>query len=250
MWPRKYIYQYPDGGDGNGNGGGGGQTPEEVAAAAAAASEARFAALEKAIGVIASGHESLTQSLTGLTAKQEQLLERLASGGGGNSGGGSSGGGGDDVDLETMDRKQFASHILSQMKGVVEETLKPLGEKFGALDQKIDGTSLSIMIKEFQKDHPDFFEWKEEMRGLLKDNPTLTPARAYALARAENPEKVVKIDAKYGLGKDKSKPNGSDNILSLFPQGGSATKSGAGKMNPKQAAEAAWDQVMSSLGNG
>ncbi len=170
-------------------------------------------------------------------------------GGGGDDKGGDKGGGDEDVDLETMDRKQFAAHLLGQLKGTVESALQPLSERFGQLDEKIDGHTLGVTIKEFTKDHPDFFEWKDEIRTLVKENPTLKPARLYTIARAENSEKAKRLDEKYGLNKASQDKGSEEKILSLFPRtGSSATKSGAGKMSPKQAAAAAWDEVMSKLG--
>lgn len=238
MWP-KYPLQFPEGDDN----GGGGKTPEEIAAAEKEEANARFQAMEKAVGLIAQGHESLSGAITQLTSKIDTLGQAPQK-----TGGQGSQGEDEEVDLETLDRKGFAGHILKQVKGVMEEVIKPLGDRFGQLDEKIDGHSLSVMIKEFQKDHPDFFEWKDEMKGLLKSSPTLTPARAYTLARSESPDKAHKMNEKYKMGApEKQSPNGQD-FLSLFPQGGSATRSGNGKMNPKQAAEAAWDSVMSALG--
>jgi hypothetical protein len=196
--------------------------------------------LEKAVGLIAKGHQELTSGISALTSKIEQIGQppQKKSGEGGQDEG---------VDLETLSRTDFAKYLMGQLRSVVEEQVKPLGERFGQLDEKIDGQSLGILIKDFSKDHPDFFEWTEEIRGLVKENPTLTPARLYTLARSENAAKAKKLDEKYGL--NKPKVNGADLPLSLFPSTStpSATKGSAGKMSPKQAAEAAWDTVMSQF---
>lgn len=235
-------YLDEDNGEGNQNGGGNGQeqnNQDQQRQEAAEASAKRLEVLERAVGVMAQGHKQLTDGMSALMAKIEGLGE--------NKGKGNQGGGDEDVDYETMDRKTFAAHILQSLRGVLQEEVKPMKESFGQLNEKIDGQSLSVMINEFKKDHTDFFEWKDEIRELVKENPTLTPARLYMIARAENPVKAKKMDEKFGLNKQPDK-NGND-ILSLFPSsgGGSTTKSGAGKMSPKQAAEAAWNEVMSQV---
>lgn len=241
MWLKRKIYSYylrdEEDGEGEGGGGEGGGKGDDAGAA-------RLANIEKALGVLANANASFQEGLTALTSKLEQLGQAQPPKNQGSSGGGED----EDVDLETMDRKTFAAYMARQMRGIVEDSLKPVKEGFGKLDEKIDATSLAGMIKEFQKDHPDFYEWKEEMRGILRESPTLTPARAYALARTENPEKAKKIDEKYGLGKPEKK-SAEENFLGLFPtsgSGSSATK-GAGRMKPQAAAEAAWTEVMSKM---
>lgn len=225
-----------EGGDGEGNGDGDGKP----------ASDPRLDTLENAVRLMAQGQAAINETLANLSKGFETLSTRVEDGGRGKGGNGEAGADDDDPDLETMDRKQFANYMTKKMQSVVEGSLKPLGEKFGKLDEKIDAHGLSVMIKDFQKDHPDFFEWKPEMRELLKENPTLTPARAYALVRSESPDKAKQLDKKYGLNQP-TKKNGENNFLSLFPTGsGSATKGNA-KMTPQQAAEQAWDSVMSSL---
>lgn len=204
--------------------------------------EARLAMLEKAVGLIAKGHQELTTGISALTSKIEQIGQPALNKQGGQ-------GEEEDVDLETMDRKTFTSYLMGQLKSVVEEQVKPLGERFGQLDEKIDGQSLSILIKEFSSDHPDFFEWTPEIKALVKEHPTLTPARLYTLARSENAAKAKKLDEKYGLNKSTERRNGDDIPLSFFPSSSatSATKGAPGRMTPKQAAEAAWDSVMSQI---
>jgi len=234
--PNSFIEDPPEGDGDGGKGGGGG-------AEALAAFEQRMAAAEKANGLLAEGITTMNTALQSLTAKLETMGQQ---GDGGSKGGG--GGDDDDVDLETMDRKTYTAYITKQMQGIVEGALKPVKDSFGKLDEKIDGHGLSTMIKEFSKDHPDFFEWRDEMRALVKETPTLSPARAYMLARAEaDPVKVKKIDEKYGLNKKETSQGGD--IFSMFPgsgSNGSATKN-QGKMNAKDAAGAAWDQVMSQM---
>ena len=240
-----------DGNDTSGGGGGDGDQggkDDKGGGKGDAGAEARMEALEKAVSLIASGSQATNEGISALVAK----IEGMASGNSRGDKGGDKGESKDDdedVDLETMDRKQFANHLLGKLKGTVEGALQPLSERFGQLDEKIDGHTLGTTIKEFTKDHPDFFEWKDEIRALVKENPTLKPARLYTLARAENSEKAKRIDEKYGLNKVSQDKGSEDKILSLFPRAGSSTtKSGTGKMSPKQAAAAAWDEVMSKLG--
>lgn len=224
-------------------------TPEELEAANAkaeaekaekAATAQRFEALERGLRVLAEAAQSTQAGMTQLLEKVESIGQpknKVA-------------GADEDVDLETMDRKEFAAYLMSNLRGTMEEGLKPFKQSFQQLDEKIDAHGLSTMIKDFKKDHPDFFEWKAEMQALIKENPTLTPARAYSLARAEaRPERIKEVDAKYGLGKPEQS-NGADmKFLSLFPaNGSSSTTKGAGRMKPNEAAEAAWNSVMSTVG--
>lgn len=249
--PDATIYQAPEGEGGSGGGGGddrgtpvgGEEHSDDGGDGGAPKADPRLDALENAVKVMAQGQAAINQTL-GEFAKGLEALSKPREAPKNEDTSGD-----DDVDLETMDRKSFAAHLTGKLKGIVEESLKPLGERFGKLDEKIDAQGLSVMIKDFQKDHPDFFEWKPEMRALLQENPTLTPARAYALVRAESPDKAKQLDKKYGLFKEPARKNGENNLMSLFPTGsGSATKGNA-KMTPVQAAEAAWDEVMSNLGS-
>lgn len=246
IWYRMYPLQDGDDDNGNNNPGGDGEPNPDDKGTQDTAGTQRLEAVERAVSLLAQGHTELTSGMAQLISK----LDNVGRGPEKKDDTPSD----DDVDLETMDRKTYTTWLMGQIKGVLQNEVKPLNDRFSQLDEKIDGHTLGTMVERFVNDpkspHPDFYEWKDEMRALVKENPTLTPARLYTLARTENRAKAEKLDQKYGLNKPE-KRNGADNIpLSLFPRGGSATKSGTGKMSPKDAAEKAWNEVMSGLSSG
>lgn len=240
-----YLLEGEDDDTGGGGGGGGEGDDKGGDKGGDAAGQARLEAMEKAVTLLAQGHSELTQGMAALISKLDQEKQP----GKGND---PSEEHTEEPDLETMDRKQYTTWLMEKIRGAFQQEVKPLNDKFSQLDEKIDGHTLGTMVERFVNDpknpHPDFYEWKDEMRALVKENPTLTPARLYSLARVENRAKAEKLDEKYGLNKPQKK-NGEDKFLSLFPgSGSSTTKGGTGKMSPKEAAEKAWDQVMSGLG--
>lgn len=126
-----------------------------------------------------------------------------------------------------------------------------MGKLLAGVDKKVDETSAELtkkeiasQIKELSTAHPDFWDWREEMAALVKSNPYLTPAQVFKLARIDNPEKVDELAKKYTKKDEKKGSDEEDVFGGLMPTSGRSAKAGSKKLNAKEAASAAWDEIM------
>jgi len=156
---------------------------------------------------------------------------------------------GADVDLEQLDRRQFATFIVRQAEAAFKEEIKNM---LGTVDSKVqdlatrfESKNASEQITKVSDNNPDFWEWSSEIKQLLSENPTLTVNRAYALAKSENPKKAEELHKKFA----KPEPKKQQSFFGLTPTSSISTRSNAGKMSQKEAAEAAFDKVMGELGD-
>lgn len=155
------------------------------------------------------------------------------------------------IDLEQIDRKQFGTILLSKFMERIEEhmgtAIKPVMEKIGQIEHTVTNDLGSRQISDVLKDNKDLYEWKDEIAGLLKETPNMKLSRALTIARSENPEKAKAMQKKYTVpGDDGTK---RPVTLSLTPTSrvtGGDEKVGRMKFN--EAAERAFDDVLSSLG--
>lgn len=159
----------------------------------------------------------------------------------------------DEAVLETMPRSAFSKYLLKAFQRNLDAALKPVTEAVQKAQQTAVSVDVKTQVEKFADQHPDFPEWKDEMLALAKDNPTLSVARLYNLAKLENPDKAKEIDKKFkkdekegeqgkaAAGKKKPAANG------LTP-GGSAGEHKPGKMTPQQAANAAWEETVAQFG--
>lgn len=152
----------------------------------------------------------------------------------------------ENVDLEQLTPKQIIEMTLKLAR---EENAVELAKVQKAADEKVDSLAQAFSSKNANeqvgaaiKDHADFWEWKDDIKSVLSENPNLNVQRAYKLARAEAPEKAAEMDKKYAKADDKP-----TRVLSLFPTSYQTTKSQ--KMTPKEAAEKAFDSVMGEFKN-
>lgn len=153
-----------------------------------------------------------------------------------------------DLDLEQMNRKQFAETLLSRAAEMFTvEMKKQLGsvdEKIGTLAERFESKNASEQITRVASDNPDFWEWSAEIKAVLKDTPNLSVQRAYALVKSENPEKATKLKLKFNPEKKTNK-----SFIGLTPTS-SKGGAGTGKKSFTEASAAAFDKVMSELGEG
>jgi len=170
--------------------------------------------------------------------------------GGGEGGGdkGSKGGLFDGVDMEQLDRKDFAAMLLAKFEDRLahhmKEAVKPLDERLGKVSDRVENDLANREINTAAGERPDFYEWRAEIAQLVKDNPGLSVTRAYTVARSENKDKATKMDEKY-VKKSEAK---SPAFVGLTPTGGGGRGEGATKMKFNEAAEKAYADVLSSLG--
>ena len=105
---------------------------------------------------------------------------------------------GDDVDLEQLDRKDFAryirTHMLADIKGEVSKLSDTMIAKIEDLGGRFESKNANEQIERTANSNKDFWEWSSEIKGLLKESPTLSVSRAYKLARSENPDKAKELD--------------------------------------------------------
>jgi len=151
-------------------------------------------------------------------------------------------------DLEVLSRKDFMDVILKKMEKVLEDKLDGVTKEVSTVKAERESDLVRNQIKQAEKDHPDFWEWREEMKELVQRNPSLTAEDAYILARASNAKKAKEIDAKYTKedkreGEEKEK-KGTPSFGGLTPTSGSTTDND--NLTKEDAAETAWRRVFGS----
>ena len=157
----------------------------------------------------------------------------------------------DSTTLETLPRAQFMDVMLRKFKANLEASLQPINERINNVGNTVETRSLMEEGQKVKAEKADFMEWKDEMTALAKEHPTLGIRRLYNLARADNPEKAAEMDKKYKKKDDgenpppKSKPR----PFSMSPGGGAGTTETRNqRMNPKDAAQAAWEDTVAKMG--
>ena len=158
---------------------------------------------------------------------------------------------GEDIDLETLDRKDFAKFLLGKITTNIQDEMKKALE---GVDSKVQNLATSFesskateQIEKTAADNPDFWEWSAEIKALLNENPSLSVKRAYSLAKSENQKKATELDKKYNPPKNEKK---EASFLGLTPTSSLSTReTGAVKMTPNEAAEKAFDKIMGDLGD-
>lgn len=200
--------------------------------------------LTQAVGLLSQGHEglkttleSINTTLTGLQPKKDDpprpSIDSIIK----------------DLDEEGLDDKTKQQRLLSNIETLIAdrvgEAVSKVTAQVDSLNATFQSSQAGAAVREMAGQNKDFFEWAPEMKALIAENPTLTVARAYALAKAENPTKLADMTKKYA-----PKTEGQRRTLSLMP---SSTLRGEkpGKMSQKDAALDAFDRVMAQFeGNG
>jgi hypothetical protein len=166
----------------------------------------------------------------------------------------------DDTVLETMPRRQFGEYLLKSFAKHLDTALKPIKDGVTQAATAAQTVDVKVQVQQFAEKHADFNDWKDEMLALAKDNPTLTVQRLYTLARSENPDKAKELDKKIADAKKASEEGDATSTTTRKPpakravKGNGLSPSGAtgeakpGKMNPQQAAEAAWADAVAQFG--
>lgn len=154
----------------------------------------------------------------------------------------------DPAHLETLSRKEFSDHIVTQvLKAVNKNVVEPLRGELNAITATTTRGQIQAAVEKSAAAHPDFGDWRQEMIQLAGDYRGLPPERLYALARADNPSKARELDDKYFPKKAPQAPIRLRNFGGLTP-----TQSGTGnrgqRMNGSEAADAAWAETVKALG--
>lgn len=237
MWPRNFKMEEDNGGD-PGNGAPNSEPPKKEEP------NQQVELLTKAVGLLSQGmselqaqNQKITETLEAVRKgseppqpKSKSLEEELAERG---------------DDVETMTNKELLELMVGKLTEKFENRIKELsGEvetKVGGLAQQFHSRVSAEEVGKIAEKNPDLMEWSGEIRALLKDNPTLSVSRALTLAREENPQKKAELTKKYAKPPSEAKSKG----FGLTPT--SSRTTGTGKLSPKEAAEKAFDEVMSSL---
>lgn len=242
MWPHYPLLEE----EGEGKSGGGGEGERKGEGNKGAEGNEM---LLRGLAVIAKGISDMQES-------NKQLFEHLkaqAEKGGGEKGNEGEGDGAskgalfEGVDMEQLDRKDFAALLLSKFEERLEhhmkEAVKPLEERVGKVSERLEEDLAGREVNAAAGERPDFYEWRPEIAALVKENPSLSVTRAYTIARSENKDKAGKMDEKY----TKKEPAKAA-FVGLTPTGGGGRGEGATKMKFNEAAEKAYSDVLASLG--
>lgn len=157
------------------------------------------------------------------------------------------------VDLDKLDRSEFAQWMLKGVMKEVNKALQPIGD---AIKETRENQSKADVRREFEQvraKNPDFDKWKPEMAKLYEANPSLGAQDLYDLAKTRNPDKVKELAdeaAKDGKdGNEDKKDKKASPFGGFFPTNTPSGEEGkaATDMEPKDAAEAAWESAMSEV---
>lgn len=151
--------------------------------------------------------------------------------------------------LEDMSRTDLAKFIVAESVKALKGEMKSIQQKVGSVEENVNKSNLATQLRELTTKNPDVVEWVEEMKAIAKETPGISMARALALAKSENPDKVKELTEKYQeKGSDEGKNQSSEGKRKF---GGMTPTSGQNDqksdMSKKDAAEAAWDQVMDEI---
>lgn len=145
--------------------------------------------------------------------------------------------------LESMSRKDFLAFTVDQIVEKISPEIKKTHDRVDEMDNETRTSNVQSQIKHMEDNHPDFWDWKQEMGEVAKRNPTLNAQEVHQLARANDPKKADELDEKYKSEEDKDK----DKLVGF---GGLTPTSGETKssenMDKDDAAEAAWAKVFGS----
>jgi hypothetical protein len=155
---------------------------------------------------------------------------------------------GDDVDLEHLDRKSFAKLIQASITQAVTKDLNTAQEKISGqineLASRFESKNANEQITATAEKNPDFWEWSTEIKKVLTEHPNLSVIRAYNLVKAENPDKVAKMNEKY----NKPAAKKETPFVGLTPTSSNRTDGTAKKMSASEAANAAFESVIARVG--
>ncbi len=156
----------------------------------------------------------------------------------------------EDVDLESLSRNELVNHLEKGFGKTLSKALKPILDRLESTSTDVETDRVRREFTKAKEDFPDFMEWKDEMREIITAHPELSAEDIYLLARAKNPEKVKEVDEK--LEEDKGEEGEKKLSERKRAFGGLTPTSGTslekdGKKQPKEAATAAWDEVMGQV---
>ena len=153
-------------------------------------------------------------------------------------------------ELETMSRRELLDLIERKLERRVEERVGKVLQEVQSVRARTEEEKVLQEISQLEKQHPDFWEWRDEMIKIAQEMPGISPRRAYLLAKQENPKKAEELAAKYQRKDDKDEGNegARPRFAGLTPTSGPAPAA-RGKLPPEKAAEAAFEEVKARFGD-
>ncbi|KKL70313.1 hypothetical protein LCGC14_2106150 [marine sediment metagenome] len=156
----------------------------------------------------------------------------------------------EDFDVERVSRTELVSHLDKRFARSINKALKPIIDRLETTSTDAETDRVRREFAKAKEDFPDFMEWKEEMRDIITAHPELSAEDIYLLARAKDPKKVKEIDDKSGEDKkeedEKELSKRKQAFGGLTPTSGKSIEKD-GKKQPKEAATAAWDEIMGQV---
>ena len=157
----------------------------------------------------------------------------------------------DDTDVETMSNKELSDHILKQVTKAVGQLVKPLSERITGVQSGTEEDRIRAEAIAIAKEDPLFTQMGEEMAEVAKRHPDLSVRDIYSLAKINNPDKVNKLEEALKDEEEKKKSDAGEAPAAfggfLPTSGVKSSIEGVGKMNAKEAANKAFDEVMKDI---
>ena len=119
---------------------------------------------------------------------------------------------------------QVISHTVGQQ---IATAIQPVTAQIDAVSKEFHTNSAQDQISRARGSFKDFDEWQDEIRAEVENMKVPDLAKAYQLARGDNPEKAARMDTKYNV--TQTTPSPDQELMKFFPQR-PGQKSGAPKM--------------------
>ncbi len=157
----------------------------------------------------------------------------------------------DDIDVETMSNEELVAHTTKKVVGAVSELLKPINNRVSGVQTATEEDRIRSEAIAIAKEDPLFMEMRNEMAEVAKTHPDLSIRDIYTLAKVNNPDKFAKVEKAFKEKEEKDEEESGEKPAAF---GGFLPSSGvrpsgkdAGKMDSKQAANAAFDEVFKDI---
>lgn len=153
-------------------------------------------------------------------------------------------------DIDMMSRQDYGEVLVNRsLMTMKAQIIDPLMAEIRGQEASRMKDSATRQITDMRDKYDDFQDWGQEMSAILKETPEISLQRARTVARAENPEKAVKLDEKYKKETPQETPAGTPtNVQSLGSmRPNSSTPEPSKAMNFTEASNNAWNQNASGL---
>lgn len=152
-----------------------------------------------------------------------------------------------DIDLDGMSRKDMLDLITNMNRRDLRTILKPIVQQLDQLSLNMTQNQLLGQIGNLSEKNKDYWDWKEEMKTLADQHPSLNPQEVYSLVRAKDPAKAADLDKKYNPAPKEEKRRPAFGGLQPNQGGRSGEKPKA--MSMSDALEDAWAKTMEKHGD-